>query len=164
MPSGRYLEREAEENRRVSILLDNALDLSDGDNAEKRLEERISEAVHPGVYAVMLSNLIDYVMPDPEPHLSWQTWTLEKLSAEHPRTAEDRVGDVVPREALDPEADVSPEQVEELINAFLQGLDHARNPFLRSPETMLAGDDEFEAYNLVPYRFSVAEDRELRQV
>ena len=44
-----YMEREAEQERRVSIVLDNALDLSDGDRAHARLEERISEAASSAV-------------------------------------------------------------------------------------------------------------------
>ncbi len=43
-----YMEREAEQRRRVSIVLDNALDLSDV-RARDRLEERISEAASVAV-------------------------------------------------------------------------------------------------------------------
>lgn len=39
-----FMEREAEENRRISIVLDNSLDLSDGGRAQERLEKRIGEA------------------------------------------------------------------------------------------------------------------------
>jgi len=39
-----FMEREAEENRRISVVLDNAVDLSDGEQAAELLEERISEA------------------------------------------------------------------------------------------------------------------------
>ena len=44
-----YMEREAEQQRRVSIVLDNALDLSDGSRAHDLLEERISEAASAAV-------------------------------------------------------------------------------------------------------------------
>ena len=59
-----YMEREAEENRRVSILLDNALDLSDGEQAEERLEERISEAA---------SSALEYLKLDYEVELITRT-------------------------------------------------------------------------------------------
>ena len=56
-----YMEREAEENRRVSIVLDNALDLSDGDRAEERLEERISEAASTALEYLKLSYEVELV-------------------------------------------------------------------------------------------------------
>lgn len=45
-------------------------------------------------------------------------------------------GKALPREALDPDFHYGPEQREELLSKFLQGLDWHKNPFLRSPEKM----------------------------
>lgn len=45
-------------------------------------------------------------------------------------------GRPLPREALDPEADYKPEQREEFLSRFLEGLDWKKNPFLRSPDQM----------------------------
>jgi len=56
-----YLEREAEENRRVSIVLDNALDLSDGAAAEERLEERISEAASSALEYLKLNYEVELI-------------------------------------------------------------------------------------------------------
>lgn len=126
------------------------------------MEERISQANHPATYAVLLSNLVDYVMPDPEPHRQWREQVLARLSESFPLTVEDREGDVVPREMLDPEVAIAAGQTEELINGYLYHLDHRRNPFLRSPELMVKGNDEFEPYEGTPYRFSMAEDRKRR--
>lgn len=45
-------------------------------------------------------------------------------------------GRPLPREALDPIFDYRPEQREELLSRFLEGLDWKKNPFLRSPDQM----------------------------
>ena len=46
------------------------------------------------------------------------------------------VGQALPREALDPDADYQPEQREKLLARFVEGLDWKKSPFLRSPDKM----------------------------
>lgn len=56
-------------------------------------------------------------------------------------------GALVPREALNPDVEFHPEMSLTLLQQFLDGLDPATNPFLRTPDEMIAAD-----FPGIPYR------------
>ena len=97
------------------------------------------------------------VLPDPRPFESWRDRIVARLEQLYPHEKRDPVGDVVPREALDPAVDFRPEQAEALVRRYLAGLDPARNQFLATPEEM-----RVRRFRGTPYQFDVAEDRMLR--
>jgi hypothetical protein len=67
------------------------------------------------------------------------------------------MGDVVPREAMDPDFDFRPDLTEHLVQDFLRGLDPATNRLLRTPKEMLEC-----GFKGVPYTFDMEEDRKNR--
>ena len=102
-----------------------------------------------------------------KPFEAWMKWALARALETAPRpdaplpewdTFETReayfdagrpyFGRPLPLEAFDPELDYRPERDAELLDAFLRGLDHTKNPFLRSPEAMKAA-----GFSGTPYRF-----------
>lgn len=117
----------------------------------------------PELYAAYLSNVVKYVMSDPAPYEKWCDQIIKRLALLYPYNFEDDPGDVVPRQAVDPEYDFSVEQTESLVNKFLRGLDSKRNVFLRSPESMLEGSEEHEPFEGTPYVFDIEADRRLRR-
>ncbi|HEY7209434.1 MAG TPA: hypothetical protein VH477_04110, partial [Bryobacteraceae bacterium] len=112
--------------------------------------------------AGLLSALTNYVMPRPEPYERWTKRILARLEGLYPRDPRDQLGDVVPREALDPDVDFRVEDTERLINRFLAGLDYRSSPFLSSPGGMLEPDDAGESFNGTPYVFDMVADRQSR--
>jgi hypothetical protein len=111
----------------------------------------------PAWRAGRASRLAEHVLPDPAPFVLWRERTLERLQTTSPADSEEKLGEVVPREALDPDAAVAVEQTEMLINRFLASLDYRTNPFLASPDEMLQ-----RGFEGTPYRFDIAEDRRNR--
>lgn len=79
-----------------------------------------------------------YVLNDPEPYKEWRRFAIRRLTEVHPIKHADLFGVPVPREALDPSCDYKSELAGQLLSAYLQGLDHTKNPYLRSPEEMIA--------------------------
>jgi hypothetical protein len=107
--------------------------------------------------------LVRYVMPDPVPYNDWSERVLQRLAALYPRNPSDRLGDVVPRQALDPGIAFQIEDTEALVQTFLRSLDYGSNPFLSTPEAMLThfdGDPDFKGK---PYAFDIEADRRSRQ-
>jgi hypothetical protein len=112
---------------------------------------------NPSLGAAWIANLAQYLMTDLTPYEKWRDRIMKRLEALYPRDPEETLGEVVPREALDPDFDFNVEQTETLINQFLSRLDYRSNPFLNSPEKMLE-----EGFEGTPYAFNIEEDRKAR--
>lgn len=119
--------------------------------------EEAEEDGEPEVRALWITSLADFIMSDPAPYREWRKRVMERLKVLYPRNPEDTLGEVVPREALDPDFEFHIENTEDLINRFLSGLSYLSNPFLNSPEKML--DAGFEGK---PYVFNIEQDRTRR--
>jgi hypothetical protein len=119
--------------------------------------QAIIEYGNPELSAGWLNNLAQYVLTDAEPYQKWHERVMERLEVLYRRDPQEKLGDVVPRQAVDPGFDFQVEQTESLINQFLAGLDHKSNPFLNSPERMR--EQGFEG---TPYVFHFAQDRKTR--
>jgi len=112
----------------------------------------------PELRGAWITNLAQYVLTDPAPYVKWRERAMVRLESLYPCDPNDRLGDVVPREALDPDFNFDVEDTERLINEFLARLDHRSNPFLNSPESMLE-----QGYTGLRYRFDIEADRRLRR-
>jgi len=122
------------------------------------------EGTDPAKRGGLIAALASYVMTDPEPYQRWCQQVLERFEAFNSRNPEDKLGDVVPRQAVAPEFDFKIGQTESLINEFLSRLDHHSNIFLSSPEGMLEDDDpEDEVFTGTPYVFDIETDRKSRR-
>jgi len=97
------------------------------------------------------------VLTNPAPYLAWREQTVLRLEALYPYDKRDPMGDVVPREALDPDVDFRPETTERLVQHYLRNLDPARNRFLATPAEMLA-----RKFPGTPYEFDMQQDRVAR--
>ena len=102
--------------------------------------------------------MAEYLLTDPGPYLRWRDRVLERLEVLYPLNPEDPRGAVVPREALDPDIDFHPEQIEDLINNFLKKLKPKTNPFLNPPQEMLE-----QGFDGTPYHFDAGEDLRRRE-
>lgn len=103
---------------------------------------------------VKITNLVRYVLPQTTGFESWLTAAIERLKILSPMLPGDFVGEVVPREALDPNSSFDPRTTEPLIQQFLSRLRPAENPYLASRQTMLEWGFRGE-----PYTFDIAADR-----
>jgi hypothetical protein len=130
---------------------------------ESAFQQLAWEQTTPTVYAAPLAALATYVLPDTAPYTDWCNRVLNRFEVLYPRAVEDALGDVVPRQAIDPAFDFRVEQTEALVNEFLSRLDYRANIFLSSPEGMLEPDDEGRQFRGVPYVFDIAADRRARQ-
>jgi hypothetical protein len=111
----------------------------------------------PAWRAGRAAKLAKHVITDPSMYLKWRERILERFEKLYPLNPDDTLGEVVPREALDPDAEFDVSQTEALINRFLAGLDYRSNPFLNPPHAMLEAG--FEG---TPYSFDINEDRKAR--
>lgn len=94
---------------------------------------------------------------DVMPFLKWQGRVVARLLEHYRLDADETMGDVVPREALDPEHSFDPANTQDLINDFLQRLCGSNNPFLCSNDEMSA-----RGYKGPYCRFDQEYDRKLR--
>jgi hypothetical protein len=104
-----------------------------------------------------ISSLCQFVLPNPQPFVSWQQAVLKSLRALYARVPDETIGEMVPLSVLDPSARVDPKRTERLVNEFLAGLDYVNNPFLNLPENMI----EF-GFPDTPYKFDADGDRDRR--
>ena len=116
----------------------------------------------PTIIAATIATLANHVMPDPLPYKTWWSQVIGRFESLYPRSSEDPLGDLVPREAVDPGLDFRPEQTEFLINRFLRSLDYRSNIFLSTPDGMLQHFDGEEDFEGTPYIFSMEADRRRR--
>jgi hypothetical protein len=130
---------------------------------EVAIQKLAQDGTDPVNRAALLATLASYVMSDPAPYKSWCNQVLDRLESLYPLDPEDCLGDVVPREALDPAFDFHVEQTEALINQFLAGLDYHGNIFLSSPEAMLESEYIEETFQGTPYVFDMEADRRARR-
>ena len=107
---------------------------------------------------VKITNLTRYVLPQTADFESWLSAVIERLASLSPLLTDDFVGEVVPREALDPRREFDPQTTEALIQRFLGTLNPAENPYLASHKTMIDWGFQGE-----PYTFDIATDRERRR-
>jgi hypothetical protein len=119
--------------------------------------DQAGKGLDPVWRAGRASKLAEHVLPDPEPYRKWREMVIQRLEKLYPLDLSETLGDVVPREAMDPTVSFDLTQTEGLINRFLVGLDCVSNPFLNTPEAML--ENGFEGH---PYTFNAAEDRRQR--
>jgi hypothetical protein len=112
---------------------------------------------HPAEMCASLSKLTEHVLSDSTPYQTWRSRVLRRLDELYPFDAADPMGDVVPKEALDPDRVFRLQESETLVNRFLAGADREDNDFLKSAEDMLN-----EGFEGTPYVFSLADDRRKR--
>ena len=116
-----------------------------------RLQQTIGSLVEEGdpeYTASKLHQLIRHVIPDGQFFDAWDRDVLSRLERLFPREDDDLLGEVVPREFLDPATEPSLPDHDALIDRFLQTLDYRANPFLNTPERMRE-----EGFLGIPYRF-----------
>jgi hypothetical protein len=101
--------------------------------------------------------LAEHVIADTSPYHRWREGVIERMIRLYPWNPDDRLGEVVPREALDLGNDFKIELTEPLVNRFLGGLDWTKNPFLNPPSVILG-----QGFLGEPYRFRIDEDRKAR--
>jgi hypothetical protein len=75
-----------------------------------------------------------HVLSDQRPFMIWRAQVLPRLERLFSRTPMDPWGAPVPREALDPTVEVTPDHAAELARRFLMALDFQANPLLRRIE------------------------------
>lgn len=107
-----------------------------------------------GLSADRAANVAVRVLPDSRPYLTWREQIVERLERLYPFDAADPMGDVVPREAMDPAVEFDASMTEELVDRFLRGLAPGANRFLASPAELR--EREFQGQ---PYRFDIQRDR-----
>lgn len=106
----------------------------------------VKKSSYPADASSALSNLASYVMPDPKPFKEWRRFAVQRLAELYPTDMKDMLGPAIPREVLDPGIDYKPGMANALLASYLQSLDYEKNPFLRSPEEMMA-----EGFQGTPY-------------
>ena len=116
----------------------------------------------PAMLTATLSTLANYVLTDPAPYQQWSAAVLDRLEALYPRNPNDKLGDVVPREALDPGHPFTLEETEVLVNRFLGSLNPPENRFLSPPQAIAEHVDGEPDFPGRPYRFSLETDRTAR--
>jgi hypothetical protein len=111
----------------------------------------------PARSADYASNLAAHIQTNPQPFHEWREHAVMRLEHLYPFTEDDPMGDVVPREALDPDFDFQPDMTEKLIEVYLNGLNPASNRFLRAAQEMTKS-----GFKGVPYHFDLRADRAAR--
>jgi hypothetical protein len=112
---------------------------------------------HPARMCASLSRLAEYVMTDAAPYRAWRDRVIKRLEQYYPLDRSEPLGDVVPREALDPDFAFRPNQTEALVNQFLSRLNPKDHEFLNSHDDLLK-----EGFEGTPYVFNIEADRRLR--
>ncbi len=125
------------------------------------LQEAVRAAVHEdslGVTACYLINLANHVLPSKKAFSDWMEKILDRLEKLYPVDNTETLGEVVPREALDPNFAFKPDMTEQLIKAYFSKINHATNKHLNSPKEM----EQLHFYGK-PYQFDIQEEREERR-
>jgi hypothetical protein len=103
------------------------------------------------------SIIAERVLSNPAPFRFWRERVVRRLEQLYSYDKGDPMGDVVPREALDPDLDFQPEMTEALIRGYLRGVNPALNRFLANPTKMRE-----RGFPGTPYEFDIAQDRLVR--
>lgn len=126
--------------------------------------ELVTEAINaleaddqPAFSSTTIFKLAEHVISEPMPFKTWHECVVQRLERLYPLDPEETMGDVVPREALDPDFDFNPEDTELLVNNFLSNLSHTDNVLLQSPKEMLEA-----GFKGTPYVFDIENDRKAR--
>jgi hypothetical protein len=93
-------------------------------------------AGEPAWRAGSACKVAQHVINDPTPYRKWREQILTRLERLYPLDPDETLGDVVPREAMDPDRQFDPSETETLVNLFLAELPFSNNPFINSPEQM----------------------------
>ena len=113
------------------------------------------------VALMYLSSLAMHVLPDTQPFENWLKTVTDRLLTFYLAPEDDpfedifndheeeRRGPLVAREVLDPSFDYHPDQAPMLLDQFLCNVDHAKNPFLHSPEELIGAGIE-HPYQILP--------------
>lgn len=119
--------------------------------------QQAAVAGDPAWRAGRAAKLAQHVLPSARPFDDWQERVLDRMRELWPASADNPLGDVIPREALDPEITFDPTRTESLVRAFLARLDWRENPFLLDPETLVERGLEG-----TPYSFDAEAERRRR--
>lgn len=111
----------------------------------------------PAACGSTLSALVLHLLEDPVPFRQWQHAVVDRLTQLYPLNPNETMGEVLPREALDPTRPFDIEQTQDLVQNFLDRVSQAENPFFRARREMI--DEGFVG---MPYWFDVQEDRKMR--
>jgi hypothetical protein len=103
------------------------------------------------------NNVAEHVLTVSDPFREWRERVVNRLELLYPFNEHDPLGEVVPREALNPDFEFRPELTERLVNHYLRNLEPRKNQFLRTAQEMLEC-----GFKGVPYSFDMAEDRVTR--
>jgi hypothetical protein len=105
---------------------------------------------HPdrGQSVAQLVPLVRYTLTDASPFDKWLQVTLRRFSDNFAFDPQNRGGSFVPRAFLDPEIPIDTTQISHLLDEQLRSIDYRGNPFLATPEEMLAA-----GFKGTPYRY-----------
>jgi hypothetical protein len=114
---------------------------------------------NPSLPAAWISNLARYVMNEPSPYRRWRRDILRKFTGLYPFDEEEPLGEVIPREEMAPDAEITEADIPWLVNSYLSSIRPTigENPFLRPPDEMRK-----EGFVGDPYAFDLAKDHEMR--
>ena len=100
-----------------------------------------------------LPRLAMHVLPDPRPFEEWINFVSNRLLYLYEAKKDDPFDDlfelndhggvVVPKEALDPDFEFSPDRSEKLFQKYLQSTDPEKNPIINGPEQMVLMKEEY---------------------
>ena len=108
--------------------------------------------------AAHITKLTEYILPSHSAYVQWRERILPRLETLYPRDSHDRLGDVVPREAYDPEVDFKVDEGAFLVSQFLGRMQNTPNRFLNSSEEMRRN-----GFAGTPFVFNIDQDRRLRK-
>lgn len=104
------------------------------------------------------SNVAEHALPDAQPFVDWREHVADRLERYYPFNEDDPMGDVVPREAFDPEIGFDPDMGPGFVQLYLSNLKPAENRFLREPGEMMK-----LGFRGAPYLYDQEADRKARQ-
>lgn len=116
--------------------------------------QQADEEQHPALSSGRIAKLAEHILTDPNPFLDWRERIVKRLEEFYPLDEKDSFGDVVPREAFNPDFRFTPSMTEVLIQRFLSGITYSSNHFLQTPEKM-----KEEGFEGTPYSFDIEKDR-----
>ena len=111
----------------------------------------------PMLPATWISSLARYVLSDEGPYMAWRETILSRLETYYRLDPMEKLGEVIPREAIDPDRSFDPSQTEALVRLQLNRSLAVPNRFLHKPESM--ADAGFSGE---PYAFDIQAERQRR--